>query len=97
MPAETFCVKLYCDFPSLLSPATFFFSKKEIEKEVSIQELNRDILDSILKSCKGEYLGSGGRATTWNIPSNQSSKLLKKIQAYNSRKEFKHIIYLELY
>tara|TARA_Y100000592_G_scaffold74371_1_gene115932 strand:- start:6 stop:299 length:294 start_codon:yes stop_codon:yes gene_type:complete len=97
MPAETFCVKLYCDFPSLLSPATSFFSKKEIEKEVSIQELNRDILDSILKSCKGEYLGSGGRATTWNIPSNQSSKLLKKIQAYNSRKEFKHIIYLELY
>lgn len=97
MHAATLCVKLYCDFPSLFTPPHYFFSKEEIESEYEICLDNRDILDRILKSCDGEYLGSSGATTTWEIPSNKSSKLLKKIQAYNSRKEYKHIIRIEVY
>ena len=97
MPAETFCVKLYCDFPSIFMPTDYFFSEEQIKTEYEICWDNRDICDRILKSCDGEYLGSSGRTTSWEIPSNKSSKLLKKIQAYNSRMEYKHIIRIEVY
>ena len=99
MPSETFCVKLFCDYPSF-PPRCILkgcYTEKEMETEECLQETNRSELVGILKSCEGEWLGSMGKSTTWNIPSSKSSKLLKKIQAFNRRKELKHIIHLELY
>jgi hypothetical protein len=87
-----FCVKLYCDAPSLLQGI--------IEPQDCLcLELRSQVHDLVKSSSDcAEYLGGSGSTTTWNIDEGSMISLLRKIQEFNGQKnELPVVIHMELY
>jgi len=59
----------------------------------------RDQIDEIIRTLgSGAYhCGSEGHTTIWNVKEECLKELMRKIQNYNSIKENKHVIMIEMY
>jgi hypothetical protein len=87
-----FCVKLYCDVPSL------FQGIVEPQDDLCLELVSQ--VDDLVKSSSdcAEWLGGCGSTTTWNIDEGSMISLLRKIQEFNSQNdELPVIIHMELY
>ncbi len=90
--ATTFCVKLYCDLPSLLQglfePDFSLYMKCRYQVHELVKSIGRGV----------QYLGGSGTTTTWNVDQDAMTELLCKIQDFNSpENELPCIIHMELY
>jgi len=89
---KTFCVKLYCDLPSVCQGIL-------PENHDLYLNLRTDIHDLVESIGKGvEYLGGMGSTCTWEVHPSAMMNLLKKIQEFNSPlNNTPCIIHMELY
>jgi hypothetical protein len=90
--ATTFCVKLYCDLPSLLQGVL----KSDFNLYMECRDEVHELVESIGSGV--QYLGSSGTTTTWNVDQDVMTELLRKIQRFNSpENDLPCIIHMELY
>ena len=88
---KNFCIKLYCDIPSILCGL--------VEPDYELFRNSRTDIEDIVKSIGNgiDYLGSSGTTTTWEIQENAMIELFSKIRAYNENDNLSHIIIAEVY
>ena len=93
--SRTYCLCLYCGLDTKLDGLSDILGKG-MDPDFYDE---RDHIDEIMESLGGgaEYLGGSGRTTTWNVEEDSMPELLRRIQDYNSRKEYSHIIHIQLY
>ena len=92
MSNNPFCVKLYCDLPSLLDGI--------LERDYGLYLDLRNEIHQLVNSIGNdvEYLGGSGTTTTWNIQQNALLPLLRKIQHFNGPStDYPCVIHIELY
>jgi len=89
----TYCVKLYCDQPSLL--------KGLYKPDFDLYMRLRDDVEALVKSCGNKtsvtWLGSCAHTTTWEVADVCMPRLLSKLKRYNNDKLHQHIIHIEVY
>ena len=59
----------------------------------------RDHISDIMKTLGSgaQYQGGAGSTTTWIVKEESMLQLLREIQEYNNKKEYLHIIHMQLY
>ena len=95
--ARTYCLCLYCDYDSKVKSLDAAFGDNDKFSADFYDE--RDHIEEIMYSLgnDAEWLGSAGSTTTWDVKEVAMPRLLRKIQDYNSKKEYFHIIQFELF
>ena len=95
---RTYCLCLFCDYDRKVKGLAYALRKEEELKAKDFYD-ERDHIGEIMDSLgsDADYLGGMGRTTTWNVKEEAMPLLLRKIQDYNHKKEYHHIIQFELY
>ena len=95
--ARTYTLCLYCGYDDK-TEGLFLQLGKEKEFEKCFMD-ERDHIDEIMETLGSgaQYQGSAGSTTTWIVREESMLQLLREIQEYNNKKEYLHIIHMQVY
>ena len=93
---KTYTLCLYCGYDTKVEEHFALSHPEKLQRDFYNE---RNDIDEIMRGIGSgaEYLGSMGRQTTWEISAESMGDVIEQIQAYNSIRDFDHIIHIELF
>ena len=94
---KTFLVSLYCGYNRLTEGFLLATDRRDLLDRDFYDE--RDHITDIMEGLGSgaTCAGSSGATTTWEVREDHMPALLKQISEYNCKKEYQHIIHMEVY
>ena len=89
---------MFCDYDRKVKGVFYAHGREEEYKAKGFYD-ERDHIEEIMNSLgrDAEWIGGSGRTTTWEVKEDAMPLLLRKVQDYNHKEEYLHIIQFELF